>query len=413
MRSELFFPVMIVVVIGVSGSGKSTIGTRLAQAMGCQFLEGDTLHPQANIDKMSRGIPLDDDDRRPWLSDIHARIVETALRGLDLVVACSALKRQYRQTLEQGVTLTWVYLKGSRELFRSRLQHRTSHFMKADMLASQFEALEEPSDAIVIDAAASPDAIVERIVRQLSVHEGLRVAADFDALSARAAAAAVDVINEAVAARGRCAVALSGGDTPRGLFRLLGSRFRAVVPWDRVHLFWGDERYVPADHPESNYRMARETLIDHIPCPAENIHRMPTQLSPAAAAASAYETALKRFFSDDDGPSFDLNILGIGADGHTASVFSGSPAVDERERWVVESMTDAHPHRRLTLTLPALSYSTNIHVLVAGASKAHALQLALASDTDPHRCPAAGIRSIRGKVVWWVDAAAAESVGAL
>jgi gluconokinase len=159
---------MIVVVIGVSGSGKSTIGTRLAQAMGCQFLEGDTLHSPANIDKMSRGIPLNDDDRRPWLSEIHARIVDASRRGVDLVVACSALKQEYRQTLERGVPLTWVYLKGSEALFRSRLQQRTSHFMKADMLASQFDALEEPSNAIVIDAAAPPDVIVERILRQLS-----------------------------------------------------------------------------------------------------------------------------------------------------------------------------------------------------------------------------------------------------
>ena len=158
---------MIVVVIGVSGSGKSTIGTRLAQAMGCEFLEGDTLHSPANIDKMSRGIPLNDDDRGPWLAAIHARIADASEQGVDLVVACSALKHKYRQTLEQGVTVTWVYLKGSEALFRSRLQQRTSHFMKADMLASQFDTLEEPSNAIVIDAAATPDEIVERILRQL------------------------------------------------------------------------------------------------------------------------------------------------------------------------------------------------------------------------------------------------------
>ena len=158
---------MIVVVIGVSGSGKSTIGTKLARAMGCEFLEGDTLHSAANIDKMSRGIPLDDDDRGPWLSEIHTRMADASERGMDLVVACSALKQKYRETLEQGVTLTWVYLKGSEALFRSRLQQRTSHFMKADMLASQFDTLEEPANAIVIDAAATPGEIVERILRQL------------------------------------------------------------------------------------------------------------------------------------------------------------------------------------------------------------------------------------------------------
>jgi gluconokinase len=158
---------MIVVVIGVSGSGKTTIGTRLAQALGCEFLEGDALHSAANIDKMSRGIPLDDDDRRPWLSAIHAHMSDASERGADLVVACSALKHKYRQTLERGLAVTWVYLKGSEALFRSRLQQRTSHFMKADMLASQFEALEEPSNAIVVDAATSPEVIVDQISRQL------------------------------------------------------------------------------------------------------------------------------------------------------------------------------------------------------------------------------------------------------
>jgi gluconokinase len=146
---------MIVVVIGVSGSGKSTIGAGLARAIDCEFLEGDTLHPQANIDKMSRGIPLDDDDRRPWLSDLHARMADAFERGKDLVVACSALKQAYRQALERGLVVTWVYLKGPQALFRSRLQQRTAHFMKADMLESQFHALEEPSKAIVVDVTAA------------------------------------------------------------------------------------------------------------------------------------------------------------------------------------------------------------------------------------------------------------------
>ncbi len=400
---------MIVVVIGVSGSGKSTIGTRLARAMGCQVLEGDTLHSPANIDKMSRGIPLNDDDRGPWLADIQARIADASSRGVDLVVACSALKQKYRQTLERGVALTWVYLKGSEALFRSRLQQRTSHFMKADMLASQFDALEEPSNAIVIDAAAPPDVIVETILRQLSLGVRVRVLADVDALSAQAAAAAVDIIHGAVAAHGRCSLALSGGETPRGLYRLLGSQFRAQVPWARVHIFWGDDRYVPADHPESNYRMARETLLDHVPCPASNIHGMPTHLSPAADAAAMYEKVLREYFGDGDGPAFDLNIMGLGEDAHTASVFPGSPAVDERERWVLDAQTTANPKWRLTLTLSALSRSRNIFFLVAGATKASALRHALAADSDPHVYPAAGIRPTTGTVVWWVDSASAQS----
>src|SRR5688572_20169772 len=394
---------MIVVVIGVAGSGKSTIGPLIARAIGGQFLEGDTLHPPANIEKMSRGIPLNDDDRDPWLAEIHARMADASRRGASLVVACSALKQSYRDSLGGEVVINWVYLKGSKELLQRRLQDRTTHFMKAGMLDSQLEALEEPSNAIVIDAAASPGAIVEQILGMLV---DVRVAADVDALSARAAAAAVDIINAAVAAHGRCSLALSGGDTPRGLHRLLASRHRDHIPWARVHVFWGDDRYVPAGDPESNYRMARETLLDHVPCPAENIHAMPTHISPAATAAATYDQVLKDYFREGNGPAFDLNILGIGADAHTASVFPASPAVDERERWVMDVQTSAAIPTRLTLTLPAISRSANIHVLVAGAGKAIALRQALAADADPHRYPASGIRRGRG-VVWWVDRAAA------
>jgi 6-phosphogluconolactonase len=400
---------MIVVVIGVAGSGKSTIGSRLASALGCQFLEGDTLHPPANIEKMSRGIPLDDDDRSPWLSEIHARIVEAYRRGSHLVVACSALKQKYRDTLERGVAITWVYLKGSKDLLQARLQQRTSHFMKAEMLDGQVAALEEPSNVIVIDITAPPDDIVTRIRWRLSLGIDVHVVRDGDALSAQAAGAAVELINAAVAARGRCSLALSGGDTPRGLHRLLGSQYRDHIPWANVHIFWGDDRYVPPDHPESNYRMARETLLDHVPCPAGNIHPMPTYFSSAAEGAAAYEQALRMHFDGADGPAFDLNILGIGEDAHTASVFPASAAVDERQRWVMDVHTNAAIATRLTLTLPALSRSINIHVLVAGAAKANAMRHALAVDRDPRRYPASGIRRGAG-VVWWVEEAAARDI---
>ena len=160
---------MIIVVIGVSGSGKTTVSTMLADAMKCPFLEGDSLHPQENIDKMSHGIPLTDSDRGPWLSAIHARMLDYFERGQDLVVGCSALKQEYRRALAKGVPITWVYLKGSSALIRSRLKHRPSHFMKVDMLASQLEALEEPSDALVVDVSEPPNAIVGHILSQLFI----------------------------------------------------------------------------------------------------------------------------------------------------------------------------------------------------------------------------------------------------
>ena len=158
---------MIIVVMGVAGSGKTTVGTRLAEAMKCAFLEADSLHSKENVDKMSHGLPLADTDRAPWLAAIHARILEVFERGLDLVVACSALKQQYRKLLAKDVPITWVYLKGSAALIRARLKHRPNHFMKAGMLASQFDALDEPADALVVDVSAPPNTIVRHILSQV------------------------------------------------------------------------------------------------------------------------------------------------------------------------------------------------------------------------------------------------------
>jgi gluconokinase len=162
---------MIIVVTGVAGSGKTTVGAMLADAMRCAFLEGDSLHSKENIDKMSHGMPLTDGDRAPWLSAIHARILDAVERGQDLVVACSALKQSYRSVLAEGVPIIWVYLNGSAELIRSRLRGRPGHFMKADMLASQFAALEKPSDAVVVDVSAPPGAVVAQILAELHIRQ--------------------------------------------------------------------------------------------------------------------------------------------------------------------------------------------------------------------------------------------------
>jgi gluconokinase len=159
---------MIIVVMGVAGSGKTTVGTMLADALRCPFLEGDSLHSRENIEKMRRGIPLTDADRGPWLAAIHARMLDAFSRDQCLIVGCSALKEPYRRVLSEGIVITWVYLRGSAELLRSRLQHRQSHFMRVDMLASQLETLEEPSDALVVDISQPPGAIVEQIVAALS-----------------------------------------------------------------------------------------------------------------------------------------------------------------------------------------------------------------------------------------------------
>jgi gluconokinase len=170
---------MIIVIIGVSGSGKTTIGTMLADAMNCPFLDGDSLHSEENIYKMGHGVPLTDVDRAPWLAAIHARILDSFEHRQGLVVGCSALKQRYRTVLAEGVPITWVYLKGPVELIRARLRHRPGHFMKADMLASQFDALEEPSDALVIGISLPPREIVERILSHLRTSRSPDVTATF------------------------------------------------------------------------------------------------------------------------------------------------------------------------------------------------------------------------------------------
>lgn len=158
---------MIIVVMGVAGAGKTTVGQILSDSLHCPFLDGDALHPAANIAKMSHGIPLTDEDRQPWLAAIRAHLQDAAARHTELVVACSALKQQYRDYLADGLSITWVYLKGSNALLRSRLEHRDHHYMKAAMLESQLEILEEPADAIAIDVSLSPQEIVGRILGRL------------------------------------------------------------------------------------------------------------------------------------------------------------------------------------------------------------------------------------------------------
>lgn len=158
---------MIIVIMGVAGAGKSTLGELLAAALHCGFLDGDSLHPPANIEKIARGIPLTDADRGPWLAAIHSRILNSFQRGECRVVACSALRERYRETLADGVSITWVYLKGSQKVIRGRLLKRQHHFFKARMLASQFADLEEPADAIVIDVEIAPSVAVRQILGAL------------------------------------------------------------------------------------------------------------------------------------------------------------------------------------------------------------------------------------------------------
>ena len=158
---------MIVVIMGVSGAGKSTIGMRLAAALRCALLEGDSLHPAPNVAKMSAGVALTDQDRLPWLDLIHERMRSADARGECLIVACSALKKSYREKLEKDLEVRWVFLNGSPGLIAARIGNRTGHFMSSTLLGSQFQALEVPADAIWVDVRASIPEIIERLAMAL------------------------------------------------------------------------------------------------------------------------------------------------------------------------------------------------------------------------------------------------------
>jgi 6-phosphogluconolactonase len=237
----------------------------------------------------------------------------------------------------------------------------------------------------------------------------VRVCAGVADLAYRAAEAAATIIKEAVETTGRCSLVLSGGDTPRDLYSRWASRFADEVPWAGVHVFWGDERFVPVEDRHSNYKMAKEALLDHVPIPAANVHAMVTSLDSPELAATAYEALLRRDF-DGNRPRFDLLLLGLGPEGHTASLFPRSPALDETARWVLPVTVPADPPSRLTLTLPALTGAMHTYVLVTGSEKAAALAHVLSEKADVQTYPAAGIRTAGGDgPVWWVDREAAAS----
>jgi 6-phosphogluconolactonase len=217
--------------------------------------------------------------------------------------------------------------------------------------------------------------------------------------------------SETIRARERFSVALSGGSTPRRLFTLLADPaepFRDRIDWRAVHFFWGDERHVPPDHPESNYRRARETLLDPLSVPAQNIHRIRGEEPGAQHAAALYEEELRAFFSG--AARFDLVLLGLGADAHTASLFPGTAAVRERERWVVAQWVEKLGAFRITLTPTVFNHAAALIFLVQGEEKAAALRAVLDGESDPDRWPAQVVRPQDGELLWLVDRAAAGSL---
>jgi 6-phosphogluconolactonase len=229
---------------------------------------------------------------------------------------------------------------------------------------------------------------------------------DMEALSRAAADLFAERAAQAVADHGRCAMLLAGGETPRRTYELLAEEpLRDRVPWEGLHLFWGDERSVPPDDPRSNARMVHRALLDRVPVPAGQVHPIPCDRDPRQAA-DEYEELLRRFFAGV-APRFDLVLLGLGDDGHTASLFPDSPVLEERQRWASAARRTGEEIGRVTLTPPLINQAELVVFLVAGDDKATVLREVLEDHPDPRSRPARMIMPEQGELRWLVDKAAA------
>ncbi|HVX15058.1 MAG TPA: 6-phosphogluconolactonase [Pirellulales bacterium] len=243
----------------------------------------------------------------------------------------------------------------------------------------------------------------------------IQVVADRDALCRAAADLFLSLSQAAVQQRGRFTVALSGGSTPRDFYALLANPdapYRGQLAWDKLFFFWGDERHVPPDHADSNYRMANEALLSKAPVPEGNIHRIQAEMPDAEMAAHAYQENLQSFFqlSGDCPPCFDLALMGLGPDGHTASLFPQTAALHERDRWVAANWVQKLHTHRITLTVPVLTRAAEILFLVAGADKATALRDVFHGPYHPDQWPAQVFRNSAGHVAWLIDQLAARQL---
>jgi 6-phosphogluconolactonase len=246
----------------------------------------------------------------------------------------------------------------------------------------------------------------------LSPPAEIRVLTTPQELFAAAAEEVLRTAEDAVNERGYFTIALSGGSTPKGLYNLLATNARNALPWDRMFFFWGDERHVPPTDSESNYRMANEAMLSRVPVPEGNIFRVPAENADAAAAANAYEQTLRKFFALEPGqfPRFDLVLLGIGPDGHTASLFPGSAGLQEKSRLVIANWIEKFKTSRITFTFPVLNAAACVAFLVSGTDKAVALRAVLKSDAPGEQYPAKLVQPSNGRLIWLVDRAAASEI---
>jgi 6-phosphogluconolactonase len=237
----------------------------------------------------------------------------------------------------------------------------------------------------------------------------IRVFENVDLVAEAAAELFARAARQAIEAGRLFNVALSGGSTPKKLFKLLAAApYRDRIPWDGVHLFWGDERTVPPDHPDSNFGAANDALLSKLDLAQGNVHRVRAELRDPEEAAAEYEAELRRHFglAEAEFPRFDLAYLGMGADGHTASLFPGTEALGERRRLAVAQWIERLGAHRITLTCPTFNKASCILLLVTGGEKAETLREVLEGATDPARYPVQLIRPEGGELNWYIDEAA-------
>jgi 6-phosphogluconolactonase len=242
----------------------------------------------------------------------------------------------------------------------------------------------------------------------------INIEEDIQALSRSVGEVIVTAITAALKTKPVFTMVLSGGSTPRHLYTLLGTdhAFKERIPWKRIHFFWGDERHVPPDHNESNYLMADECMLSRLPVPLENIHRIKSETSDAGRAAELYQQDISSFFQLKAGqwPRFDCVLLGMGPDGHTASLFPQTAALDEHKRLVVANWVQRFQAHRITLTMPVLNNAECIIFLVSGENKAETLRMVLEGEKRTKRFPVQMIQPVHGKMLWFIDRAAAKEL---
>ena len=246
----------------------------------------------------------------------------------------------------------------------------------------------------------------------MSTSGEIRVLTTPQELFAAAGDEVIRVANEAISTRGRFTIALSGGSTPKSLYNLLATNARTALSWEKMFFFWGDERHVPPTDPDSNYRMVQEAMLSKVPVPPANVFRLAAENPDAEAVAKDYESTLRKFFSLEAGqiPAFDLILLGMGPDGHTASLFPGTDGLKVKSRLVIANWVEKLKTSRLSFTLPMLNGARYVTFLVSGTDKASALKNVLEENVPGEQYPAKLVNPSNGKLIWFIDRAAASQL---